>query len=118
MNAALRGFCLVTVLFVCGCQTVDVTKTAKGFYEPTNPNDVEILMTRPTRPYVELATISTTGWFPSDTAKMHNALRAKSAPVGADAVILANSGIDINGYLWCTGVAVRYTDAARGSSDK
>ncbi len=99
---------LVTLL-ATSCAVVDVTKTSKGVYKATNPNNVEILMTKPDKPYVELATVSTRQWNPSSTAKMHNALRSKSAPLGADAVILINSGIDYNGYLWSTGVAVRYT---------
>ncbi len=47
---------------------------------------------------------------PTEVARMHNALRAKAAPLGADAVVLINSGIDENGKLWATGAAVRYTD--------
>jgi hypothetical protein len=95
-----------------GCATVDVTKTSKGVYTATNPNEVEILTVAPKdRQFVELATVSTTKWSPSDTAKMHNALRSKAAPLGADAVVLLNSGIDsYNGYLWATGTAIRYSD--------
>lgn len=104
--AALVG--LVSILGAAGCRQVDVTKTAKGFYPPTDPNEVEILQTKPEKAYIELGTISTSHWTPSDTAKMHNALRAKCAPLGANAVILLNSGIDYNGYLWSTGAAVRY----------
>ncbi len=39
---------------------------------------------------------------------MHNALRNKSAALGADAVIILNSGIDQNAHLWATGVAVHF----------
>ena len=97
-------------LMVCGCATVDITKTAKGYHSPTSPDHVEILMTIPPRPFIELATITTTRWDPAESAKMHNALRAKSAPLGADAVILSSSGIDGNGLYWSTGVAIRYSD--------
>ena len=96
-------------LVATSCAVVDVTKTSKGVYPATDPNEVEILMTKPDKPYVELATVSTRNWNPGSTAKMHNALRAKAAPLGASAVILLNSGIDYNGYLWSTGAAVRYT---------
>jgi len=93
---------------VAGCAHVDVTKTAQGFHEPTRADDVEILMTKPDRKFIELGTISTSRWNARETAKMHNALRSKSAPLGANAVVLLNSGIDADGYLWSTGVAIRY----------
>jgi len=103
--------CLLLVL--CGCASVDVTKTAKGYFEPTNPDDIEILVTVPSqqlRPYIELATVTTQRWSTRATAKMHNSLRAKCAPLGANAVILGSSGIDPKGYFWASGVAIRYKD--------
>ena len=100
-------------LMLSGCATVDVTKTAKGFFQPTDPSNVEILMTKPDRKFIEIATVSTSNWAPAETAKMHNSLRAKAAPLGADAVILLSSGITYGGYggyLWSSGVAIRYND--------
>lgn len=98
------------LLVVCGCATVNVTKTARGYFEPTNPNEVDILMTKPERSFVEIATVTTAKWPPGNTAKMHNSLRAKSAPLGADAVVLLSSGIDLNGHYWSSGVAIRYVN--------
>lgn len=98
------------LLIVTGCASVDLTKTAKGFYSPTRPDDVEIRMTVPNRAYVELATVSTTDWKPKQTAKMHNAIRAKAAEIGAHAVVMTQSGILDNSTLWSTGFALRYTD--------
>jgi len=99
---------LITLMFLTGCATINVTKTAKGYYEPTDPDNVEILVTVPGKPFIELATVSTQKWKTSATAKMHNSLRAKCAPLGANAVILKDSGIDYDGYYWATGVAIRY----------
>ena len=62
-----------------GCAVVDVTKTAKGFYDKTDPNAVEILKTRPERSYEELGTVTASQFNPMETAKMHNAIRTKSA---------------------------------------
>jgi hypothetical protein len=42
---------------------------------------------------------------------MHNAIRDKSAPLGASAVILVEEGILGGGWgakRWATGVAIRY----------
>ena len=109
LSVALIFFALI------GCAPiVDVTKTVKGAYNPANPNDVEILMTRPEKPYVELGSVTASGFDLGDTAQMHNAIRARSAPLGADAVILTNQGIvplTFGGYTqWATGVAIRYTN--------
>jgi len=101
---------LCLVLMICGCATINVTKTAEGYFEATNPNDVEILVTKPDRPFTEIATVTTQYWAVGDTAKMHNSLRAKCAPLGANAVILLSSGIDGYGYYWASGVAIRYKD--------
>ena len=98
---------LTAILFV-GCAIVDVTKTGKGFHEPTNANDIEILVTRPDRAYEELGTVAASKFKPQETAKMHNAIRTKAAPLGANAVILGQSGILPNGTQWATGVAIRF----------
>ena len=99
---------ILLLLTLVGCASIDVTKTAKGFYDPTDPNEVQILKTIPNRPYEELGTITAVKFGAHDTAKMHNAIRAKSAPLGATAVILTQEGIDKNGKRWAMGVAIRY----------
>jgi len=102
---------LSAALLLAGCgMQVDVTKTGKGYQAPTRPADVDVLMLGPSRPYTELGAVSVLRCLPTDVARMHNALRAKAAPLGADAVILINSGIDANGDLWATGAAIGYTD--------
>lgn len=118
MRVRATAVATVLVLTMTGCATVDVTKTAKGFFEPTRPDDVEILMSRPSRGYVELATVSTANWKTEETAKMHNAMRAKTAPLGAHAVIITDSGIVIvrnSPKLWCTGFALRYEGTGEAS---
>ena len=103
LSAALLFF-----LVLVGCATVDVTKTGKGFYNPTDPNEVEILLTRPEKSFMELGTVTVTGFPATENAEMHNAIRAKVAPLGANAVILTNQGINNNNKLWALGVAIRY----------
>lgn len=103
----------LSLVILTGCANVDVTKTAKGFHEATNPAELDILMTVPNRNYTELGTINVSGYKVGKEAKMHNALRAKSAPLGADAVILTDRGIHDGGLLsspkmWANGVAIAY----------
>jgi hypothetical protein len=94
-----------------GCAAVDITKTGAGYFTPTDPNQVEILMTVPTKPYVELGTVTVHGFDAKDEAKMHNAIRAKAAPLGANSVIIQNQGMIPKGFgtfeRWVTGVAIR-----------
>lgn len=115
MKSLFAGLLVSTLLTGCYHPTTDITKTAKGLYDPTKPDVVEILETKPDRRFVELGSISGNGWKPSETAKMHNDLRAKAADLGANAVLITNSGIvhdhdtDLD-LLWVTGVAIRWED--------
>jgi hypothetical protein len=110
MKTTLRTTILaITACSLFGCATVDVTKTAKGYFPPTNPNNVDILMTVPPRQFVELGTVTVQKFQAAEEAKMHNAVRAKAAPLGANAVILQSQGINPNGQRWAIGVAIHYT---------
>lgn len=105
---------VIVMLGFAGCASVDITKTAKGYTAPTNPNEIEVLMTVPERKaYTELGSITVAGFAVDEEAKMHNALRAKAAPLGADAVILNSRGITPGGMfssakIWATGVAIKF----------
>jgi hypothetical protein len=87
------------------CSSVNVTKTAEGYYAPTNPNNIKIFKTVPKTEYIELGTVTAYRFSVSDTAKMHNAIRAKASGLGADSVILTSEGIGDNG-MWAMGVAI------------
>jgi hypothetical protein len=48
-------------------------------------------------------------------------MRAKSAPLGADAVVLTDSGIVVihnSSKLWATGFALRYNDSQNAEPGK
>ena len=102
----------VAILGGCASAHVDITKTSKGYSEPTKPAEVEILKTVPDADYVELGTLTVTGFSPSDVAKMHNAIRAEAAPLGANAVIVTEEGLILDAWSsqkrWATGVAIKY----------
>ena len=85
--------CIFTAFALVGCANVDITKTGQGAFAASNPNTVEILKTRPEKAYIELGTFTVTGFSSSDTAKMHNAIREKSAPLGAQAAIITDEGL-------------------------
>jgi len=103
---------ILASLLLGGCATVDITKTSKGYFSPTNPSDVMILKTRPDPAYEELGIVTVTGFSISDTAKMHNAIRAKAAPLGANAVIITDEGVYNDPWSgvakYASGVAIAY----------
>lgn len=103
---------IISLGFLSSCSTVDVTKTGRGYRPPTNPNAVEILMTVPSRPYEELGSLTVQGFQLREEAKMHNAIRAKAGPLGANAVIIQSQGIIPTGLgggtRWATGVAITW----------
>ena len=105
---------LALILLLTACASVSITKTYKGYFEPTNPATIDILKTVPTKKFIELGTITVTGFDGAESAKMHNAIRSKSAALGATGVILTEEGLTPAGFgsykRWATGVAIRYTD--------
>lgn len=98
-NLKLSGIVALVCSLLVSCGSVDVTKTASGYYAPTNPASVKILKTRPQYNYIELGTVDASGFSPRDTAKMHNAIRAKVAPLGASAVILTDESTYYQPYV-------------------
>lgn len=111
--SALLAVCVI----VAGCASVDITKTSSGFYDATDANAVEVLKTKPARNFEELGIITVTGFDSKDSAKMHNAIRAKAATLGANAVLLTEEGLIPAGWgtynRWANGVAIRYKADAK-----
>mgnify|MGYP001569299254 CR=1 FL=1 len=104
---------ILCITLISACASVSVTKTAEGFYSPTKASTVKILKTAPDDKYVELGTVTVSGFSSGDVAKMHNAIRNKSSALGADAVILMDEGLFPTAFgnyeRWATGVAIHFT---------
>lgn len=104
-------FALTVASMLASCAVVDITKTGQGYYDPVPAAQVDILKTKPDRSYVELATLDTSGFSTRQTAKMHNAIRAKAGPIGANAVIITDESV-IPAFggpqKFASGVAIRY----------
>jgi hypothetical protein len=105
---------LFSALLLCGCANVDVTKTGKGYHEPTDANQVEIFNTKPTRAFEELGELTVSNFPASDTAKLHNALRTKAAPLGANAVFITARTFapGPTPKVFVSAVAIRWTEQA------
>lgn len=111
-NNLLKAAALSLLFSLASCAgTVNVVKTGKGIYSPSAASEIEILKTHPVRAYDELATVDALNFPTNATAKMHNALRAKASPLGANAVLITDEGLINNGWgivRFCSGVAIRY----------
>lgn len=103
---------LLTLFLVACSSFVEVTKTGKGFHEATNPGDIEIIRTQPKRDFEELGIVTANGFPLDESAEMHNALRSKSALLGAHAIVILREGVFYQGFgdysRWATGIAIRY----------
>ncbi len=92
---------LGSVLLLTGCQTVSITSTQEiggPTYPPSNPADVQILRTQPSRPHVRLGEVRAE---PSSeevsAAKIEVALRTAAAKLGADAAVVVYDQTQVTG---------------------
>ena len=108
-NMKILKYCTLLGLLVSlsACSTVNVTKTAKGIYEPTPAAEVEIKGLAPQSGYEEIGMVSG-NIYGSDPSTAYNTIRKKAAAIGADAVILSNQ-MPYGGRILLNGVAIKYT---------
>ena len=120
---------LIGLMVVTGCQTVSTSsKQYLGGpnFPPTDPLQVQILRTAPTRPHVQLGQVQAE---PSSDSvpkqEIEQALQREAAKMGADAVVIVADrtqimGTVVSGPLWARsvdtitgrviiGVAIHYT---------
>ena len=122
--AALTGLMAVT-----GCNTVSInSKQYLGgpIYPPTDPLQIQILRTEPTRPHVQLGQVQAEPSSDSvPTQQIEQALQKSAAKMGANAVVIIADrtqimGAVVTGPLWgrqldtiagrvIVGVAIRYS---------
>lgn len=95
------GLALSALLCVTGCQTVSILSTqdiGAPTYPPTNPADVQILRTQPTRPHVRLGEVRAEPSSESvSAAKIEEALRKAAAKLGADAAVVVYDRTQVTG---------------------
>ena len=122
--AALTGLLAVT-----GCNTVSISSRqylGGPTYPPTDPLQVQILRTAPTRPHVQLGQVQAEPSSDSvGAAQIEASLQKAAAKMGADAVVIVADrtqamGAIVTGPLWARsvdtitgrviiGVAIHYT---------
>jgi hypothetical protein len=122
--AALAGLMAVT-----GCNTVSISSRqylGGPTYPPTDPLQIQILRTAPTRPHVQLGQVQAEPSSDSvGAAQIEQAMQKSAAKMGANAVVIVADrtqamGAIVTGPLWArqldtitgrviVGVAIRYT---------
>jgi hypothetical protein len=120
---------LIGLMAVTGCQSVSISSRqylGGPNFAPTDPLQVQILRTAPTRPHVQLGQV--TAEPASDSVpkqEIEQALQKAAAKMGADAVVIVADrtqimGTVVSGPLWArsvdtitgrviVGVAIHYT---------
>jgi len=100
----LTSFAVVTALFaVTGCNTVSTSSTqyvGGPIYAPSNPAQIQILRTPPTRPNIRLGEV--TAEPSSDSVpvqKIEASLRNAAAKMGADAVVIVSDRTQVTGAI-------------------
>ena len=122
MKTRIQTLALITsvaaLLAGAGCNTVSTTSTqylGGPTYPPTDPANVEILRTMPTRPHIQLGEIraepSSTS---TDVATIENVLRKKAAKMGADAAVVVVDRIQTTGAMVVGGFLNRSVDTIQG----
>ena len=91
------------LLLGAGCQTVSTSYTqdiGAPKYPPTNPANVQILRTVPTRPHVRLGEVRAEPATTSvDVTKIETALRNAAAKLGADAAVVVYDQTQVTGAV-------------------
>jgi hypothetical protein len=104
---------IITLANGCVQRHISITKTSSGFFEPTDANFVKILQTQPSREFIELGAVLTSGWKMQESNSMYNGIRTKAGQIGADAVYIQSQGVAMQGditYRWAEGVAIKYKE--------
>ncbi len=100
-RSLLFGLAVVATLVVTGCQSVPTSTTqdiGTPTYSPSNPAQVQILRTEPTRAHVRLGKVQAGPADPSvPVAQFEEALRKAGAKIGADAVVVIYDQTQVTG---------------------
>jgi hypothetical protein len=108
----------IGLLVSTGCQTVSTTYTpyiGVPTFPPSDPAQVQILRTEPTRPNIRLGEVKATASSPNeDVTKIENALKKYAAKLGADAAVVVYDRTQVVGATVVGGWLNRSVDPIEG----
>lgn len=106
------------VIGLTGCQTVSTSHQQEiggPKFAPSDPAQVQILRTEPTRPHVRLGEVRAEPSTESmDVSKIEDALRKESAKLGADAAVVVYDKTQVVGAQVVGGWLNRSVEAVEG----
>jgi hypothetical protein len=109
--AAVCIACFAGCIIVPGCSNTTAVRTSETRYRSTKWQDVQVLTVRPERSFEEIGTLNTSGWKQKKTKALYEDLRKQAAKMGANAVLITESGVSgIKEEQWLRAAAIRYTD--------
>lgn len=111
----IRCLSTLAVAFLClgiltGCKGPKVYVSKTGHREvlpPTSPDAVEVLKTKPDRPYYEVASLYAARFKIKNVFQIPNDLKKDAAVLGADAVVITSEGND-GKRAWASATAIKY----------
>jgi hypothetical protein len=103
-RCSIYSLCLIAVLFsATGCNTVSTSvrqDIGAPTYAPSNPTQVVILRTVPTRPHVRLGEVQADPMSDSTPAsQIEAALQKAAAKLGADAAVVVADRTQVTGAM-------------------
>ena len=108
----------VALLLVAGCQTVSTSHTqdiGAPRFAPSDPAQVQILRTEPTRPHVRLGEVRAQPSDESvDVSKIEDAIRKEAAKLGANAAVVVYDKTQVVGAQVVGGWLNRSVDPIEG----
>ena len=122
MKDTIRNLTLITAvaaLFVgAGCNTISTNSTqyvGGPKFPPSDPANVQILRTMPTRSHVQLGEIRAEPASTStDVVKIETALREQAAKLGADAAVVVVDHVQTTGAMVVGGFLNRSVETIQG----
>jgi hypothetical protein len=109
--AAICFLCYFGFFAAAGCSSTTAVRTSETKYRSTNWRDVQVLTVRPERSFEEIGSLNTSGWKQKETKALYEDLRKQAAKMGANAVLITESGVSgIKEEQWLRAAAIRYSD--------
>ena len=109
---------VAALLAGAGCNTVSTNSTqylGGPTFPPSDPANVEILRTMPTRPHIQLGEIRAEPASTStDVVTIETAIRKKAAKMGADAAVVVVDRIQTTGAMVVGGFLNRSVETIEG----
>ena len=94
-----------------GCSNTTAVRTSDEKFAKTNWHDVQVLTAVPTRDYIEVGSLNTSGWGQKKTEEMYKEFRQEAAKMGGEAVLITESGVEgRKDDQWARAAAIRFVE--------